>query len=257
MGIPAELYIPSNVPEKLLYKETLYYGELDNVRRARRGQLDGNRLRFSCSLGGQAPGDGTAFMGGLGYGNGAMGLFNTPTGELRCKFGLYQGDWISSYTAWALAFSSDAGRPLGDANRLQWSIGHNRLLVATLFPTTANCFISLLDYRQKDTAWNWTDIWTRKCFDENQVHDVIAIQGTKTECTVDNCGSLEFMDLRRQCGSRDRAVIREDLRQSLRSQGGQIYDLLIDGNRLFALHSKENVFDIWETPPSILYELKY
>ena len=34
-----------------------------------------------------------------------------------------------------------------------------------------------------------------------------------------------------------------------RSYGGSICDFSIGGDRLFALHSEENVFDIWETPP--------
>lgn len=33
-----------------------------------------------------------------------------------------------------------------------------------------------------------------------------------------------------------------------RSCGGSICDFSIDGERLFALHSDENVFDVWETP---------
>jgi hypothetical protein len=32
-------------------------------------------------------------------------------------------------------------------------------------------------------------------------------------------------------------------------QGGAICDFSIGGDRLFALHSEENVFDVWETPP--------
>ncbi|GMH27286.1 hypothetical protein Nepgr_029129 [Nepenthes gracilis] len=35
-----------------------------------------------------------------------------------------------------------------------------------------------------------------------------------------------------------------------RSDGGSICDFSIGGDRLFALHSEENVFDVWETPPS-------
>ncbi|OEL27162.1 BTB/POZ domain-containing protein [Dichanthelium oligosanthes] len=31
--------------------------------------------------------------------------------------------------------------------------------------------------------------------------------------------------------------------------GGAICDFSIGGDRLFALHSEENVFDVWETPP--------
>ena len=34
-----------------------------------------------------------------------------------------------------------------------------------------------------------------------------------------------------------------------RSYGGAICDFSIGGDRLFALHNEENVFDVWETPP--------
>ncbi|KAI3951446.1 hypothetical protein MKW92_017593 [Papaver armeniacum] len=33
-----------------------------------------------------------------------------------------------------------------------------------------------------------------------------------------------------------------------RGQGGSIRDFSIGGDRLFALHGEENVFDVWETP---------
>nr|CAD1825010.1 unnamed protein product [Ananas comosus var. bracteatus] len=35
-----------------------------------------------------------------------------------------------------------------------------------------------------------------------------------------------------------------------RSYGGPICDFSIGGDRLFALHNEENVFDVWETPPA-------
>ncbi|MCI00628.1 BTB/POZ domain-containing protein [Trifolium medium] len=59
-----ELYIPQNISEKLLYREALFYGVLDHVRSAKWGQFDGNRLRLSQSVQGQAPGDGTAIRAG-------------------------------------------------------------------------------------------------------------------------------------------------------------------------------------------------
>ncbi|KAF7154296.1 hypothetical protein RHSIM_Rhsim01G0034800 [Rhododendron simsii] len=45
-----KLYIPSNIPEKLIYDEALFYGLLDHVRSAKWGTFDGNRLRFSQSI---------------------------------------------------------------------------------------------------------------------------------------------------------------------------------------------------------------
>ncbi|KAI8018094.1 BTB/POZ domain-containing protein [Camellia lanceoleosa] len=63
-----ELCIPSNIPEKLIHREALFYGLLDHIRTAKWGQFDGNRLRFSQSVMGQAPGDGTAIRAGPGGG---------------------------------------------------------------------------------------------------------------------------------------------------------------------------------------------
>lgn len=71
-----ELYIPPNIPEKLLYREALFYGLLDHVRSAKWGPFDGNRLRASKSVTGRAPGDGTAIRaspdGGCCVAHGSM-----------------------------------------------------------------------------------------------------------------------------------------------------------------------------------------
>ncbi|KAI3955699.1 hypothetical protein MKW98_006059 [Papaver atlanticum] len=38
-----------------------------------------------------------------------------------------------------------------------------------------------------------------------------------------------------------------------RSPGGEIRDFSIGGDRLFVLHSEENMFEVWETPsPSVI-----
>ncbi|KAI3857895.1 hypothetical protein MKW92_002338 [Papaver armeniacum] len=55
-----ELYVPPHVSDKLLYSEALYYGLIDHVRTARFGEFDGNRLRLTRSVKGQASGDCTA-----------------------------------------------------------------------------------------------------------------------------------------------------------------------------------------------------
>ncbi|KAF7152020.1 hypothetical protein RHSIM_Rhsim01G0034600 [Rhododendron simsii] len=45
-----ELCTPHHIPEKLLYREAMFYGLLDHVRSAKWGPFDGNRLRFSQSI---------------------------------------------------------------------------------------------------------------------------------------------------------------------------------------------------------------
>ncbi|KAI8019837.1 BTB/POZ domain-containing protein [Camellia lanceoleosa] len=126
----------------------------------------------------------------LGHGGGGMGLFSAGTGELRHRFQVTHDDQVKSYTAGALSFSSNykifssckgrsneygigvwdqitgkqidfyyepIGWSLGEADRLQFLHGTNCLLVATLFPRNDNCYISLLDFRDKSMVWSWSD----------------------------------------------------------------------------------------------------
>lgn len=367
-----ELYIPQNVPEKLLYREALFYGVLDHVRSAKWGQFDGNRLRLSCSVQGQAPGDGTAIRAGpdggccvahgcmvhvydwmleehcplnldyqrvndvgwvdpnnivigvserLGRGDGGMGLFSSHNGELRYKFQVSHENHVKSYTAGALSFSSDyklfssckgrsneygvgvwdqvtgkqidffyepLGWSLGDADKLQWLEGSNCLLVATMFPRKDNCYISLLDFREKKMVWCWSDVGATLAVDEKRVRDAIAMEDNNSICVVNEFEELGFMDLRSSAANSVRWSSRSRLMKGKmpeepcypklalhggqlfssmndcisvfcgpewvltsrlrRSYGGSICDFSIGGDRLFALHSEENVFDIWETP---------
>ncbi|KAI3956294.1 hypothetical protein MKX01_004918 [Papaver californicum] len=366
-----ELYIPPNIPEKLLYREALFYGILDHVRSAKWGQFDGNRLRLTGSVRGRAPGDGTAIRAGpnggvavahgsmvhvydwmleehpplnldyqrvndvgwidsesivisacerLGREDGGMGLFSSSSGDLRYKFQVNHENQVKSFTAGALCFNSDRkifasckgrsneygigvwdqvtgkqidffyeslGWSLGDADKIQWLNGSNCLLVATLFPRKDNCYISLLDFRDKTMVWSWSDIGAPITIDEKRVRDAIAMEESNSICVVNEYEDLGFMDLRSGVGSirwssRSRLtkgkmhdepcypkltlhqgqlfssmndsisvfsgpdwVLTSSLR---RSYGGSICDFSIGGDRLFALHSEENVFDVWETP---------
>ncbi|KAI3950723.1 hypothetical protein MKW92_005247 [Papaver armeniacum] len=55
-----ELYVPPHIPDKLLYREALYYGLIDNVRTAKFCEFDCNRLKLTSSVKGQASGNCTA-----------------------------------------------------------------------------------------------------------------------------------------------------------------------------------------------------
>ncbi|KAE9462585.1 hypothetical protein C3L33_05496, partial [Rhododendron williamsianum] len=59
-----KLYIPSNIPEKLIYDEALFYGLLDHVRSAKWGPFNGNRLRLSQSIRNYAADVGTVIRAG-------------------------------------------------------------------------------------------------------------------------------------------------------------------------------------------------
>ncbi|KAJ4840958.1 hypothetical protein Tsubulata_018152 [Turnera subulata] len=256
------------------------------------------------------------------HGDGGMGLFSKSTGELRYKFQVWHENQAKSYTAGALSisnsdyriFSSCKGRSneygigvwdqvtgkqidffyespgwsLGDADKLQWLNGSSCLLVATLFPRKDNCYISLLDFRDKSMVWSWSDIGAPVTVDEKRVRDAIAMEDSNAVCVVNEYEDLGFMDLRMNGGSlrwssRSRlmkgkmadepcypklALHDGQLFSSMddcisvfsgpdwiltsrlrRTYGGSICDFSIGGDRLFALHSEENVFDVWETPP--------
>ncbi|KAG4141822.1 hypothetical protein ERO13_D06G097700v2 [Gossypium hirsutum] len=351
-----DLYIPSNVPERLLYKEAMFYGLIGHVRSAKRGPFDGNRLKLSKSVTGRAPGDGTAIRAGpdggccvahgsmvhrvndigwvnaesvlisacerLGRGDSGMGLFSSYTGDLRYKFNVVHDNQIKSYTAGALCFSPDykifasckgrsneygigvwdqvtgkqidffyetPGWSLGEADKLQWLNGTTCLLVATLFPRKDNCYISLLDFRQKSTVWSWSDFGAPLTVDEKRARDAIAMEDCNSVCVVNEYEDLGFIDLRIsgrsvRWSSRSRLMkgkmpdepcypklalhngqLFSSMNDSIsvfcgpdwvltsrlrRSYGGSICDFSIGGDRLFALHSEANVFDIWETPPT-------
>ncbi|KAK4265378.1 hypothetical protein QN277_026437 [Acacia crassicarpa] len=257
-----------------------------------------------------------------GRGHGGMGLFSSSTGELRYKFQVSHENQPKSFTAGALSFSSDykiycscrgrsneygvgvwdqvtgkqvdffyepQGWSLGDADKLQWLEGSNCLLVATLFPRKDNCYISLLDFREKkNMVWYWSDIGAPLTVDEKRVRDAIAMEDNKSICVVNEFEDLGFMDMRSSSASSIRWSSRSRLMKGKipeetcypklalhegqlfssmndcvsvfcgpawvltsrlrRSYGGSICDFSIGGDRLFALHSEENVFDIWQTP---------
>lgn len=259
----------------------------------------------------------------LGRGDGGMGLFSTSSGELRDKFQVSHENQVKSFTAGALSFSSDykifssckgrsneygigvwdqitgkqtdffyepPGWSLGDADKLQWLNGSNCLLVATLFPRKDNCYISLLDFREKKMVWSWSDMGAPITVDEKRVRDAIAMEESNSICVVNEYEDLGFIDIRNSGGSSVRWSSRSKLMKGKmpdepcypklalhegqlfssmndsisvfcgpdwvltsrlrRSYGGSICDFSIGGDRLFALHSEENVFDIWETPPA-------
>lgn len=257
-----------------------------------------------------------------GRGDGGIGVFSSSTGDLIHRFQVSHDNQFKSFTAGALSFSSDDrifagcrgrsneygigvwdqetgkqvdffyephGWSLGDADKLQWLNGQNCLMVATLFPRKDNCYISVLDFREKSMVWAWSDLGAPRTTDEKRVLDAIAMEENGSICVVNEKDDLGFMDLRTNVGivrwsSRSRLLkgnmpdelcypklaahggqLFSSMNDSIsvfcgpdweltsrlkRSHGGSICDFSIGGDRLFALHSEENVFDVWETQPS-------
>ncbi|KAI3893085.1 hypothetical protein MKX03_035875 [Papaver bracteatum] len=181
-------------------------------------------------------------------------------------------------------FDSSDGFPFSDAEKIQWLNGRNCLFVSKLFPGINNKnYISILDFRSKRNVWYGTANYMRDKTGQ-ECNTVDAIPMDKEICLVSNYEDLGFVDLRSTsgrvrwswkserhadykhpklifqggqlfCSMNDKiSVYSCGLDQWVltsrigRSEGGSIRDFSIGGDRLFALHSEENVFDVWETP---------
>ncbi|KAG5569449.1 hypothetical protein H5410_059215 [Solanum commersonii] len=173
----------------------------------------------------------------------------------------------------------------GNASRLQ---GTNCLMAISFHPRDGNCCISLLDFRKNTMVMSWSDVRDRVnklCItDQTEFRDVIAIEESYSICVVDknersttdasvewkettrdntnssffggnnNCyPKLAFHEGQLFSSMKDRIsvycgsdwVLTSEVRQS---HGGWICDFSIGGDRLFALHGDEDIFDVWETP---------
>ncbi|KAI3880863.1 hypothetical protein MKW92_026822 [Papaver armeniacum] len=211
-----------------------------------------------------------ACCGGTSLENG-IGVWDQVTGE--------QIQFYKASTDWSL----------GDAAKIQWLNGSNCLFVSSLSPWGKHSHIGLLDIRtDKKVTWSWSkedQIW------EGAVYDAIAMDESNSICMVRSHDHLCFMDMRFTTNNGVRWNPRNlenrnfvgpcypklashggqifysrngeicvfsgpdsILTSSLgRSCGGSIRDFSIGGDRLFVLHSEENVFDVWETPsPAVI-----
>ncbi|KAG0472345.1 hypothetical protein HPP92_016891 [Vanilla planifolia] len=172
-----------------------------------------------------------------GRADGGMGLFSSSTGDIRHRFRVSHGNQVKSFTAGALCFSNveskifasckgrcneygigvwdqitgnqsdffyqPPGCSFGDADKLQWIDGNSCLMVATLFPRTDNCSIGLLDFREKNMVWSWSDEGTlmgAASLDEKRVLHAIVMEDSHSICVVNQYEDLGFLDLRNSGG---------------------------------------------------------
>jgi hypothetical protein len=261
-------------------------------------------------------------------GGGGVTAFSALTGEPRHRFRVAHDRQPRSFTAGALAFDGDGGcrvfasckgrlneygvavwdvntgeqtgffyEPpgcaLGDADRLQWLDGTGTLMAATMFPRADSSFISLLDFRDKNVVWSWSDAGTPASLEDKQAVHAVAMEDGRSVCVINQYHDLGFLDLRKNAagvrwrsrsklttmGVKAKACGEETCYPKLTAHGGQLFastgdaisvfsgpdhvltstlrggnggaicDFSVGGDRLFALRSEENVFDVWETPP--------
>ncbi|KAI3842776.1 hypothetical protein MKX03_021221 [Papaver bracteatum] len=314
-----KLHVPLNMPEKFVYEEALYYGLLENVKAAKWGRFDGNKLKLKSSVKGPVPHDCTGCAVSHGsivdvynwlleeqqpldlhygkvndivvtadqrfwHGYGGMGLFSSSTGDLKHE---YEVKSLKTNNVGALCFNSDSkifacyGETSSESGIGVWdqvtgkridsfnAHGSNCLLVSVLFPWSGDHrHISLLDFRDRRMVWSWTRHLNRT---EKLIYDSIAMKESNSICVVDHYDNLGFIDWRSTSGSITWKLNNMDdpnydgisvfsgpdwkLTSSLgrssggeirlgRSSGSEIRDFSIGGDRLFVLHSKENMFDV-------------
>ncbi|KAI3863308.1 hypothetical protein MKX03_029284 [Papaver bracteatum] len=177
-------------------------------------------------------------------------------------------------------FDSLSSSRFGKVDKIQWLNGSNCLFVNSCI-NYKRC-VNLLDFRDKSIVWSWSD-----ASKSSHVVDAIPMEESSSVCVVSDNEDLGFLDLRSVkgsvrwnsnpnrrgdvnnihhpkltihggqlfCSMKDSiSVYSSGLNQWLltnslgRSEGGSIQDFSIGGDRLFALHGEENVFDVWETP---------
>lgn len=209
--------------------------------------------------------DGKIFAACSGTGINGIGVWDQVTGE--------QTDF----------FHKTLSEPLGNANKIQCFNGSNCLLLFDL--ATYKKYISLLDFRDKSMVWYNTAVNEKHLCGNPmnvQVLDGIAMEESNSICVVNRDENLGFMDIRSKTDGSIRwtpnnRIIQDRPRYpkltfhggklfscskdrisvfcgpdwfftSSLGGGGAIRDFSIGGDRLFALHSEENVFDVWETP---------
>ncbi|KAI3955830.1 hypothetical protein MKW98_006190 [Papaver atlanticum] len=160
--------------------------------------------------------------------------------------------------------------PLRYPDRIQWLNGRKCLLAANFYlPKGNDSCISLLDLRNKSKVWSWYDD-KKASLRQGPVYDAIAMEDNNSICVVNQYDDLGFLDLRSTVEPRyPRLKLHEGQLFSCINDrvsmfcgpdwfstssigricgGGAIRDFSIGGDRLFALHSEENIFDMWETP---------
>ncbi|KAI3955772.1 hypothetical protein MKW98_006132 [Papaver atlanticum] len=207
--------------------------------------------------------DSKIFVSCSGTNNGGIGVWDQVTGK--------QIDF----------FNSSGEISLGDANKIQWLDGRKCLFVSRLSSKTPDKnHISLLDFRDKSIV-TCRSIKHGQC----DVVDATPMDQSYSICVVEKHEILGFVDLRNTgiavrwssdcragypqnsnpkltfhggqifCSMNDKISVYEGaldiwiMTSCLkRSEGGSVRDFSIGGDRLFALHSEENVFDVWETP---------
>ncbi|KAI3965423.1 hypothetical protein MKX01_042904 [Papaver californicum] len=189
-------------------------------------------------------------------------------------------------------YKSKSGWPYGDAGKIQWLNGSNCLFTSALSPWRKHSHTALIDIRtKKKVTWSWSKEFAQM-EGAAAAYDAIAMEECNSICVVRDHDNLGFMDMRTTTGSKsirwnprnleNRKYVqpcypklaihggqvfysRDDgvsvfsgphsiLTSTLgTSRGGAIRDFSIGGDRLFILYSKENMFDVWETPsPAVI-----
>ncbi|KAI3866073.1 hypothetical protein MKX03_003535 [Papaver bracteatum] len=147
-------------------------------------------------------------------------------------------------------------------DRIQWLSGSKCLLVSKFYlpnEIEKGSWISLLDLRDKSMVWSWYDNNKDSFGWQHHVFDAIAMEDNNSISTKggirwnwENRRRHKYIEpryprLKLHAGQLFSCVNDSITILGKSSGGGAIRDFSIGGDRLFALHSEENVFDVWAT----------
>ncbi|KAH0736721.1 hypothetical protein KY285_012428 [Solanum tuberosum] len=175
--------------------------------------------------------------------------------------------------------------PDSKATKFQWLHGTNCLMVATCH-SMSKCSINLFDFRENRVFLSWSDAMDERVYRDaiaiEESNSICVVDSNETLGFMDlrSTNSIEWRSTHTRgfteklsgwtgykfsypklafhkgqlfssfddtisvyCGSD--WVRTSQLQQS---HGGPIWDFSIGGDRLFALHGSEDIFDVWETP---------
>ncbi|KAF0923988.1 hypothetical protein E2562_008338 [Oryza meyeriana var. granulata] len=218
--------------------------------------------------------------------DGGVAAFSALTGDLRHRFRVAHDRQARSFTPGALVFdhrckvfASCKGRfneygigvwdcttgeqadffyeppgcALGDADKLQWLDATNALMVATLFPKTDNCFIGLLDFRDKNVVWSWSDAGMAASLDDKRVLHAIAMEDERSVCVINQYDDLGFLDIRSNAGGvrwRSRSKLTTRKKKAPHGEETCYPKLAAHGGQLFA--STNDTISVFSGPDHVL-----
>ncbi|XP_026430953.1 BTB/POZ domain-containing protein At4g30940-like [Papaver somniferum] len=219
-NVGGDLYVPPHIPDKLFYREALYYGLFAQAIRASPdggcAVAHGSVVRIydwmleehqSLNLDYRIVND-TEWIDSenlvmsvcqgqnLSWEVGGIGVVSSSTGKLRHRFQLNEEkDKVKGFDAGALCFNSDNkifASSSGKSNKGLgvWDQVTGKLIAVSILKVASMFWI----FRDKRIVWSWSD--DKFTCSSTHVVDAIPLGETNSICVVRNNENLGFLDFR-------------------------------------------------------------